>query len=157
MPSRHHLVPMLLCLTGLACEDRPPSGPIPVHPVSGQVTYRGRPVPDALVAFHRVDHDAPSPKPGEGAGTSSPTPTGRTNAEGQFRLHTYVGDDGAPIGDYKVTVALAAPSEGRNFMAKVDPKAMTLAIPPKYTDPARSGLTATVQAGDNTIPPFDLK
>ncbi|WP_074313703.1 hypothetical protein [Singulisphaera sp. GP187] len=32
-----------------------------------------------------------------------------------------------------------------------------LALRGKYSDPARSGLTATIKEGENTLPPFQLK
>jgi hypothetical protein len=140
----------------MACDSAPPSGPIPVRPVSGGVTYKGKSVPGALVAFHAMNAPAPS-KPGEGESTGPPRPTGRTDAEGNFKLHTYVGEDGAPVGEYKVTIAYSGSSETRNVMAKDTSKALNITLPPKYADPEKSDLKASVKDGDNTIPPFDLK
>ncbi len=146
----------LASLLALACDDhRPPPGPIPVHPVSGRVTYKGKPVPGALVAFHPVAAPATGPaKPGE---AGPPRPTGKTDADGNFKLHSYVGDDGAPAGDYKVSVALAGSAETRNIMAKDASKTPNTTLPPRYADPGKSDLTATVGDGDNALAPFDLK
>jgi hypothetical protein len=143
----------LATLLAVACDSAPPSGPIPVQPASGRVTYKGKPVPGALVALHRVGGPTPS-KAGE---TAPPRPTGKTDAEGNFKLHTYVGDDGAPAGDYKVTVAYAGSAETRNLMAKDVSTSLGVTLPSKYADPEKTDLTATVKDGDNTIPAFDLK
>ncbi len=144
----------LASLLALACDaSRPPSGPIPVHPVSGRVMYKGKPVPGALVAFHPAGAAPVASKPGDGP----PRPTGKTDADGKFALHTYVGDDGAPVGDYKVTVAFAGSAENRNVMAKDASKALNVTLPPRYADPGKSDLTATVKDGDNALAPFDLK
>ncbi len=142
-----------MIFVGAGCNDRPASGPLPVHPVSGQVLYRGKPLADALVVFHPASSaDSPRSKTGEGP----PSPTGNTDSEGKFSLHTYIGNDGAPIGEYKATVALARTGEIRNVMAKETPKPIVISVPAKYGDPAQSGLTATVKSGDNTLEPFDL-
>ena len=156
----HRLAPawFVLALSALGCDSEPPSGPIPVHPVSGQVLSNGKPVPGALVIFHPETPAAstPQPKPGEESPRGAITPTGKTDSEGRFQLHTYVGDDGAPTGQYKVTVVLAGPSENRDFMAKNSAPVSTVTLPSKYADPERSGLSATVKPGDNVIPPYEL-
>ena len=147
MPRRLWFFPLALIGSTLACDSKPPSGPIPVHPVSGRVVYQGKPVADALVVFHR---DGGESQP------STPVPTGKTDAEGRFQIHTYANDDGAPTGGYKVTVVVAAASERRDLLAKNSVRASNITLPAKYGDPARSGLTATIKAGDNVIPPYEL-
>src|SRR5260370_23778507 len=107
MSRRSFLLIAALAWSPGGCSDRPPSGPLPVHPVSGQVVYKGAPVPSALVVFHPANEPAPAAsKPGDAAPSGPPRPLGKTDSEGKFRLHTYVGDDGAPAGDYAVTVVL---------------------------------------------------
>ena len=94
------------------------------------MTYKGKPVPDALVAFHPAGAAPAASKPGDGPPAGPPRPTGKTDAEGKFKLHTYVGDDGAPAGDYQVTVSFAGSAETRNFMAKDASKALNITLPP---------------------------
>ncbi len=147
MPRRLWFFPLTLIGSTLACDSKPPSGPIPVHPVSGRVVYQGKPVAGALVVFHRDGGESQ---------TSTPVPTGKTGAEGRFQLHTYVGDDGAPTGAYKVTVVVAGASERRDFLAKNSAPASNITLPAKYANLTQSGLTATVKAGDNVIPPYEL-
>ena len=151
----HRRVPLaslvfLLVVNSLACDDTPPlAGPIPVHPVRGTVMVKGKPAADVLVTFH--PSGSPS-RPGEV--TSSPT--GKTHAEGKYQLHTYLGTDGAPAGQYAVSLTFAGSAESRDIMSKNQTIAITK-IPAKYSDPRKSGLTATVKEGDNAIDPFEIK
>lgn len=111
-----------------------------VHPVSGTVVNDGKPVARATVRFHPV-------KPPAGARPEDPATAIRvadTDDEGKFALSTYMSDDGAPVGDYVVTVLPYTPSV-EDFEGKVAPT-------PKrapYTNPDTTTLKATVQPGDN--------
>jgi hypothetical protein len=148
----------VLALNGGGCNDRPPSGPIPVHPVNGQILYKGAPVPSALVIFHPAKEPAAAAsKPGDEAPPGPPRPLGKTDAEGKFRLHTYVGDDGAPTGDYKVTVVLSGSGETRNVMTKEVSKALKGTLPVRYSDPKTTDLSAQVKEGVNELAAFELK
>jgi hypothetical protein len=152
-PLRSRLV--AACLAPLAllsgsC-DGPTEGRVPVHPARGQVLYKGKPLADALVVLRPVD---PATKEG-----GLPQPTGRTDPEGKFQLHTYLGDDGAPAGSYLVGISLSpAFSETRDLMKKVTatPKPATDVLGTRYIDPANSGLRAEIKPGENEIPPFQL-
>jgi hypothetical protein len=80
--------------------------------VQGVVTLDGKPVPGATVVF----------VPEEGSGRPA---SGRTEADGTFRLTTYRTDDGALPGQYKVTVNVShgdKATEGGNPM-QMDEKA----------------------------------
>ena len=68
-------------------------------PVSGKVTFQGRPLPDALVMF--------LPSEGEEEATELNRvyrPFGRTNAQGQYEL-AWGENAGAPPGKYKVIIS----------------------------------------------------
>lgn len=62
-------------------------------PVSGQVLVDGKPMKDLWVTLHPVDEKEDSLQP-----------KAQTDTEGNFKITTYIGGDGAPEGDYKVTV-----------------------------------------------------
>src|SRR5580704_13649166 len=82
---------------------------VPVHRARGQVLYKGKPLPEALVVLRPVEP--------AGKDSSLHPPTGRTDPEGKFQLHTYVGDDGAPAGSYLVAISISpAYSETRDLM-----------------------------------------
>lgn len=73
----------------------------PVAPVNGVVTLNGKPVADMVVTF--------TPVPGKTASvgdenTPGKSATGNTDAEGKFTLSTYERNDGALVGEHKVTV-----------------------------------------------------
>src|SRR5262249_1398298 len=67
----------------------------PTFPVSGRVTVGGQPVAGATVALHRYDTE-----------TSKYTSVadGLTDDLGRFQITTYAKFDGAPAGDYVVTI-----------------------------------------------------
>src|SRR5262245_42998497 len=75
------------CLVGCGGEER-----VKVHPVEGKLSVSGTPAANARIAFH------PLGRP------SNPLPVATTDADGAFRLTTFQAGDGAPEGEYAVTV-----------------------------------------------------
>jgi hypothetical protein len=114
-----------------------------VHPVRGQVLLNGKPVPQAVVTFHAT---------GAAAG-QEPAPSAQTDEQGYFRLTSYASGDGAPEGEYAVTVTWF-----RSYPTGPAPDDSTTAnfLPPRYANPARSQLRAVVHAGDNELPPIQV-
>lgn len=118
-------------------------GPVrPVcFPVQGKVLFENQPLSEARLIFHPV------------RGELVPQPTAVTSPDGQFQLATWADKDGAPAGDYIVTVVyqqLVQQGEekvrsGKNL------------LPVLYADPRKSPLRATVKEGSNTLPAFELK
>ena len=76
-----------------------------IVPVSGRVTFEGRPVPQAVVRFL---HD------------SRLMAAGGTDADGRYRLTTRQPGDGAYLGRYKVMIApwVAAPGDSSEAPAE---------------------------------------
>ncbi len=120
-----------------------------VAPVTGTVTYQGKPVGGATVSFIK-----------EGESRSS---VGVTDSQGRFQLSTFGNNDGAVIGDNAVTIAkktasAAAPpatmaSDPMEMMKKMraeaekpPEKVKTDELPERYLDPKASGLKAIVSA-----------
>lgn len=132
-------------------------------PVSGTVSYNGSPVEGATVTF--------------AAGTSARSSTGVTDSGGKFRLTTFDTNDGAPAGEYTVTIAKfeadassldssvgSSPEKMKEMMAKQQalmsgkavadkPKAK---LPTKYADGKTSGEARKVVAGESNDFKFDL-
>ena len=107
-----------------------------VFPVTGQVTYQGRPAAGAWVVFHPKAADA-----------NYPQPKAQVDAQGNFVLSTYAPQDGAPAGDYAVTVEL------RKLVASgADVEAGPNLLPPQYATPQTTSIAAKVVEGVNTIP-----
>lgn len=146
-------------LTGCgAGADRPA-----LVPVSGTVTYNGTPVDGATVTFGTSDAAARSP-------------SGVTDSSGRFKLTTYDTNDGAPVGEYTVTIAKFEAAEGvstdmgsspekmKEFMAKqtgqmsgqATVEAAKAKLPAKYADGKTSGEKRKVVAGDTNDFNFTL-
>ena len=112
------------------------------YPVTGKVLVNGRPADRAEVTLH----------PLEDPDGKAVLPYAVTGSDGTFRLSTYRTHDGAPAGQYLVTVVWPS------FAA--DPLGEEVAGPDRlggrYGKAGQSGLTATVREGDNELAPFAL-
>jgi hypothetical protein len=92
-----------LALGGCTGSDRPATSP-----VSGQVTYLGKPIAGATVVF--LCPGAPRPA------------VGTTDASGTYQLTTFEPNDGAVVGTHVVTVKKFAPPSEASSSA-VEPNA----------------------------------
>lgn len=112
------------------------------YPVSGRVTVDGKPAVRAVISFHPL---APH---SDGLSYAASTFTGD---DGEYKLTTVEAGDGAPPGEYKVTIVA-------NYVVK---NGEDVTVPDllhgKYKDAKTTPLQATVQEAENVIPTFDLK
>jgi hypothetical protein len=83
------------------------------------------------------------------SGEKTLLPMAVTGEDGKFVLSTYAMNDGAPAGNYRVTVRVPS---GPGPLVKSPDK-----LKGKYARPDTSGLTARVEKGKNQLPPFDLQ
>lgn len=134
-PSGFGLLAALLALGPLSCGN---NGDKPVYPVRGQVFFQGRPTAGALVLFQPVSDSDPK----------APRPRGRVDKDGAFTLSTYRANDGAPAGDYVVTIDWRQSVPGR------DNSGGPALMPPYYATSEGSPLRATVRPEANQLPPF---
>jgi len=110
----------------------------PCHPVRGHVFIDGVPAANASVVFHLKEPGAKAPRR---------TCDGLIESDGSYALSTYGPADGAPAGEYVITIA-----RGDGFAVKgPGPE-----IPEVYRKVATSPLTATVKSGTNELT-FELK
>jgi hypothetical protein len=72
---------------------------VPTYPVEGKLTIGGQPLAGANVAFHRYNTDTEK---------YVSVCDGRTDANGRFQVTTYSRFDGAPAGDFVITVTKSA-------------------------------------------------
>lgn len=116
------------------------SGPV-CHPVRGQVQLDGRPLADAQVVFH----------PALGAPAIS-KPFAQTDSQGNFSLTTVQSGDGAPAGEYAITVELR---ELRQVGEEVVRDGRNM-LPARFANPQESGLRHVVVEGDNVVPTLQV-
>jgi hypothetical protein len=113
-----------------------------LYPVKGFVRINGAPAKDVNVMFTPV-------APPE-AGATPLSPAAVTGEDGSFRLMSFQPGDGAPAGDYLVTVIYPM-NRFNKHLSGID------RLRDRFTNPKTSGLTARVEPTSNDLPPFDLK
>jgi hypothetical protein len=126
--------------TTVGCSD---SGPprAATYPVSTSITYQGKPIPGAFVALHPKEPLA-----------DVPTPRANIGKEGDLKVTTYDTADGAPAGEYVLTIEWYKPiKQGADVVAGPN------VIPRKYASPKTSPVVIKVAEGTTEIPPIKLK
>ena len=116
------------------------------YPVRGKVLFNGRPVVNGQVTFHPVGDTS----------RDAVRAVGKVDEQGSFALTTFKDGDGAPAGDYRVTVVWYLARPARPGTAS-DETVTANYLPAKYANVETSGLSVTVKQGANDLPPFDLK
>ena len=115
---------------------------VQVFPAAGQVLWDNKPLAGALVVLH----------PNNVATDKALPSRAQTNGEGRFELTTYEAGDGAPIGEYTVTVEYyPLQKNGDSFLAGAN------ALPPKYSKPDSSDLRVRITDKPNELPPLVLR
>ena len=134
-------VAAVVCLAALASSCS--NGRKPVFPVHGQVLDASRkPAVGALVIFHPVNADPKDPL----------KPLGKVDESGRFALTTYVAGDGAPAGDYTITLTWPTPKK-----TPFDPEGGDQ-LQGRYAKPERSTQRFTVESKpDNEVPTIQLQ
>lgn len=104
---------------------------LPTIPVKGKITLDGLPLANARVVFTQQTQAKKGARP--------LTADALTEEDGSFELTTFAAFDGAPAGEYKVTISIP------------DAKESSPKIPAKYGRPATSPLAFTVAPGPNDV------
>jgi len=128
----------------LGCGDGAPN----VTPVRGELYHKSQPAAGALVIFTPVNEGDPSAWP-------NGYPRATVNSDGSFQAGTFSATDGAPDGEYILTVTWMQPAPGANAE---DPEAETFdRLGGRYFDPRKSKLKATVSAPATDLGRFELQ
>lgn len=141
------LLSLLALLVGCNKEE---GAPVPVFAARGKVLFLGKPIQGARVLLHPVDSAA-----------SPIRPRGVTGEDGTFILTSFFADDGAPAGDYKVTISWkyfekAELEKAVGIKESEDGDLAPEHLPKRYQNPQTSGIEVTVSEGNNEFPPFQL-
>lgn len=142
-----HLAPLLIAgMTGIiccGCGSRMPA-PLETFPVSGQIKVNGKSPARAEIRFQpRVPLEDPLNR--------SIQPYAIVEVDGSFQVSTYQDGDGAPPGEYAVTVIWPEITiEGGEEIFGQDK------LGQRFADPTKPVATVEVVEGDNEIPVIDL-
>ncbi|MBW3543064.1 MAG: hypothetical protein KY476_22630 [Planctomycetes bacterium] len=129
--------------TSCSRTDSTEASRLPVFPVSGKVLVNHQPADGALVVFHPV-----------GAAQSNDLrPRGKTGPDGSFALGTYKNADGAPAGQYVVTIIWPAGRSG----PMPDPDLAPDRLRGRYSNPKTSPLRVRIEQRQQALTPFQLK
>lgn len=122
-----------------ACQERR-YDPVPLYPVRGKVLFNGQPAVGAEVRLHPVS-------PSEAAKFY---PAAKVEADGSFALTTYENKDGAPPGEYAVTIRWdeASSREEATWPDR---------LKGRYADPKKSAWRVRVREGANDLEPFHVR
>jgi hypothetical protein len=113
-----------------------------VYPVHGQVLAgKNKPAKGAVVVFHSAAGDD----------DNEARPVATVDDKGEFVLSTYKNGDGAPVGEYHLTIIWPAPKR-----TPLDREGGDL-LRGRYADPASSPISFTVEkSSDNEVPTIQL-
>lgn len=116
-----------------------PSWQAKTQPAHGEVIVNGKPADGAFVTLYPVGKDVDS---------RQSRPWSIVEPDGSYTLRTYELDDGAPIGEYQVTVVW-----------RFDPssQAVTDRLGFAYSKPEQTPWRFTIKSGDNELPRIDIK
>ena len=121
-------------LTG--CTPSPPTQEkVPCHPASGSLFIGGKPAKGATIIF------VPKNEP---AGSKIPRPRGTVGDDGSFQVTTFDPADGAPPGEYGLTVIWPGNDQDDQLNGR-------------YSLPDKAGKTLKVVEGKNDFGAIKLK
>jgi hypothetical protein len=115
-----------------------------LQPVSGTVSFQGKPTPGAVVLFHPADDPDSHQK----------RIAGIVDEEGAFEMSTTVSAGtrpGVEPGTYKVSITWAEPINPNDRDSDMGPDL----LPVKYKDHTTSGFEVEIGTGNNELEPFE--
>lgn len=125
-----------LGLAAWGCGESAPTAEGQLRPAIGRVLVAGKPAAGVEVRLHPLN---------QAGGPAAPTPHATTDRDGNFKLRVDDAHEGAPGGQYHVTLSWPSGPGGADKLGGV------------YSEPGGSGLTAVIDADTTAIPPFDVK
>ena len=131
---------VLACAAIAGCSSEPEH--TPVFKTTGKVVFQNAPVAGAFLVLH----------PKGPVNPEDPKPNAYVKEDGTFATTTFVNADGAPAGDYVVTI------EHRKLIKyEGDWQPGPNILPSKYESPTTSDIVIHVAEGENTLPEIVLR
>jgi hypothetical protein len=133
-------------VTANGCSKSKDPKRLPVFPVNGHLSIKGQAPTGAFVVLHPKNGTAIAPN-GEVV-----RPRAVVNPDGSFAFGSYDSSDGAPSGEYSVTV------EWRRIVKSPEgsPVLGPNVVPPKFARPESSPLSIRVAEKSNELDPITL-
>jgi hypothetical protein len=114
---------------------------VALFPVEGVLKCNGQPLAGAQVVFHPRERTA-----------KVPPARAQTDASGKFKLTTFNTHDGAPAGEYAVTVEFFPLQQWQDeFIAGRN------VLPPRYASPATTDLRIRIANEPNKLNALEIK
>jgi hypothetical protein len=112
------------------------------HPVSGLVTFKGKPVADAELSFFPEDKSYPE----------TVRPRAKSGPDGKFSVWTYEQGDGAPAGRYKVTAVHFEVGLSKDTVITKPND-----LPAKYSRLETTDLVVEIKGEESELPAINLQ
>jgi len=112
-----------------------------VFPVHGKLLIDDQPAVGAMIVLHPV-----------GGSYDATRPRANVGPDGAFELTTYDSKDGAPVGEYAVTVEWRWAVDNGNGLEPGPNQ-----LPVAYSNPTTSNLRVTVAEGPNALQPITIR
>lgn len=141
------VVGLICLLTCIGCASQN-DDQLAVYPATGEVSVDGKPAAGVYVVL--------TPAKGSEADEKGLKPTGTTDQDGLFSLSTYQQADGAPAGDYVITIQwMKEPTQvARGVMPGFSPPQDHFRG--KYLNPEKSAWRVTIDEGENVLEPISV-
>jgi hypothetical protein len=137
-----------LVVVAAGCSSSQSKDRLPVFRTTGEIHVGGQPAEGVTVVL--------IPAEGSEAAGKKLSPSAVTEVDGTYQISTYDQGDGAPEGEYRITLKrYVDPSSGKNgppegFMPEVD------RWNGKYSKPDKSPWKASITQGDNVLDTIDV-
>jgi hypothetical protein len=138
---------LLLVSLSSGCAKSPPpiKGKLPLFPVEGKLVMNGEPMANATILFHPVR------KMPDGAAHQRPRAV--AGSDGSFKVSTYANDDGAPAGEYKVTISWKGDTTGVTSEEQQD---LPEKVSETFQQARASRIRIKINEEENKLPTWDL-
>ena len=130
-----------VCLMVSGCGSKHGDRPV-VHPVNGKLLVGGQPADKAEVALFPVGREQPLMRP-----------HATVQSDGSFHLTTFTTRDGAPVGDFALTVTWPGPRVKGQAEDEPGPDRLKY----RYADPKKPAASVRIEAETKQLTAIDLK
>ncbi len=147
--SSRFAVPIVViaALVASGCGSGRDTNQLPVFPAKGTISLKGELPKGACLVLHPKGNTAKAPN------GDVIRPRATVGQDGTFAFSSYNSNDGAPVGEYVITIEWQKIVPGPNG----DPTKGPSLVPPPFRRPETSPLIVKIAEGPNQLQPIVLK